>query len=126
MIGEAYASQAELVVGCGSLDRKVLVNQTVRETEAKLVHHPGGNGVVVGNYQTAVVLTIDVVWQQGIGWAGLAYVCEQVLPTEAGIDLLRGSEIVVDPDVPAVGAPGCGLQRFIIVASPWNIDVGRG
>jgi hypothetical protein len=74
VIREAYAGQAQLVVGRGALDRKLLINQIVRETEAELVHHFGSDGVVIGNDETAIVLRIDVVWQQRIRWAELTCV----------------------------------------------------
>ena len=45
----------------------------------------------------------------------LTYVGEQILPAEAGIDLLFASDVVVEPDVPAVSIRGRGLQRFIII-----------
>ena len=118
--------KTELVVGRRALDRKSSIDQTVGETEAKLVHHLGSDGVVIGNDQTAIMFHIDVVRQQRIRWeAQLTCVREQVLPTETGIDLLVGRDVVIQPGIKAVGIGRDGLQRFIVVAAPGATDIGQ-
>ena len=98
---------------------KVVSMRLVRETEAELVHHLGSDGVVVGNDKTAIVLHIHVVRQERIRECPVS----RVLPTEAGIDLLIGSDVVIQPDVQAVGIRRRGLQRFIVEAAPRGIDI---
>ena len=72
------------------------------------------------------MLHIDVVRQQRIRWeAQLTGVREQVLPTETGIDLLVGSDVVIQPGIKAVGIGRHGLQRFIVVAAPGATDIGQ-
>src|SRR5580692_5698190 len=63
VVGETDAGQTKLVIRRGALDRKGRVDETVRESEAELVHHFRGDCVVPGDQKTAIVLDIDVVRQ---------------------------------------------------------------
>ena len=111
-------------------DGESVILVVIGESETKFVQQRRSDRVVVGNHQAAVLFVGSVIRQEivrGGNDAGVVELgIERVLEAVAYIELLLGIEVVIEPDIEAVGIRGIRHQGLIVVGRVQDAQVGVG